>query len=378
MNTKIIYLPLYAIVLHIVTIGTVQSTAVQDRIKGSLFAGNVGDTLGYPSELLKLRKGVQCLSAQAVYDQWPQGICTLQDIKPLIYSDDTGMALVTGEALVQAKTLFSKKDDNRGMSVIADHYIQDMNNRTGWAAGYRAPGNGCLSNVKKLALMHRDTDTWWQSGLREWQQAQLKGTLVGGGCGSVMRSHPFGLMFYTNPVRASELAARHSLITHGDPSAQAACAAMAIGVAYAVQGKEIAYILDAMIETAAHYDQGTADKMIAAVQKAHINRANVAHCASRKEEILTVHEPVFKHYLGWSAHDALAATLYIATLYPDDIEKAIYLGVHTPGDSDSIASMTGALLGARVGYTALQKAYATLEQLEGFERMNKLAQELIP
>ena len=33
--------------------------------------------------------------------------------------------------------------------------------------------------------------------------------------------------------------------------------------------------------------------------------------------------------------------------------EAIYLGVHTPGDSDSIASMVGALVGARLGETAL-------------------------
>ena len=34
--------------------------------------------------------------------------------------------------------------------------------------------------------------------------------------------------------------------------------------------------------------------------------------------------------------------------YPDDLEKAIFTGVHTPGDSDSIASLAGALIGARI------------------------------
>jgi len=43
---------------------------------------------------------------------------------------------------------------------------------------------------------------------------------------------------------------------------------------------------------------------------------------------------------------------------PDDAQKAIALGVNTPGDSDSIASLAGALVGARTGLNSLPKEWS--------------------
>lgn len=48
--------------------------------------------------------------------------------------------------------------------------------------------------------------------------------------------------------------------------------------------------------------------------------------------------------------------------------EAIYLGVHTPGNSDSIASMAGALVGARVGVEQLPQ-----ELIAGLENSVELA-----
>lgn len=42
---------------------------------------------------------------------------------------------------------------------------------------------------------------------------------------------------------------------------------------------------------------------------------------------------------------------------PELVLNAIYLGVHTPGDSDSIASLTGALAGAHCGDMAEIRPY---------------------
>ena len=56
---------------------------------------------------------------------------------------------------------------------------------------------------------------------------------------------------------------------------------------------------------------------------------------------------------GWAAHEAIAAAVYVFMRHSDDPRAAILEGANTPGDSDSIASIAGALTGARCGLSAL-------------------------
>ncbi|HLJ30894.1 MAG TPA: ADP-ribosylglycohydrolase family protein, partial [Candidatus Babeliales bacterium] len=215
----------------------------------------------------------------------------------------------------------------------------------------------CKAGVKKLSMNFAAWDV----------QAH-----TAGGCGSVMRAHPFGLVFADNPEKASDWAVEHSRLTHGDPIALAACAAMATGVAYAVQGKDDKYIVEEMINAAARYDAITAHKMEIAyglAQRAKELRKphKDIFAAYKNAEFRKYNDNVFNTFLGWAAHDAIAATVYTFALSPDNVMEAIYLGVHTPGDSDSIASMAGALVGACVGSSALPQEL--IKQLENNQEL---------
>ena len=86
-----------------------------------------------------------------------------------------------------------------------------------------------------------------------------------------------------------------------------------------------------------------------------------------------MHKQVFTEFLGWSAHDALAATIYVFALFPKDISCALYVAVHTPGDSDSIAAMAGALVGA---YSGSMPDKSMVDSIEESGRFNALAQQL--
>jgi ADP-ribosylglycohydrolase len=59
------------------------------------------------------------------------------------------------------------------------------------------------------------------------------------------------------------------------------------------------------------------------------------------------------HLRAWAAHEAIAAAVYIFARHPDDPRAAILEGANTPGDSDSIATLAGALTGARAGIAGL-------------------------
>jgi len=309
---------------------------VEQAVQESLVGGAVGDAMGKPTEFL---------SVDAIYKRYPHGIRSFDDFKEIDfwkedgnriapYTDDTRMAL-----LVLSELINSRKNNwsiDKTMDAIARSFVADMHDKKGWTMPDRAPGNACIKNVKELEKRVKEGTenwqvSWWNpfTWLRSyWWDVQ---DTQAGGCGSVMHAHPFGLVFADNPQKAEEWSAQHSKSTHSAPIALAACAAMAAGTAYALQHKDPEFILQKMVEAARRYDKTTAQMIERAIKYAKEGKSS---------------EDVFKEFQGWAAHDAIAATAYIFAISHDDLKKAIYLGVHTPGDSDSIASMAGALVGA--------------------------------
>ena len=205
-----------------------------------------------------------------------------------------------------------------------------------------------------------------------------------GGCGSVMRRHPFGLVFADDLEKAEKWAVEHSRLTHQDPIALASCAAMAVGTALALRQENPAVIVAEMIGAAQKYDHTdcrTVKKMRRAYEYAQMAHALMlkkslatVYDALKNKEFVALHTQVFHEFKGWGAHEAIAAALYLFALVPDDPDAAICLGVHTPGDSDSIASLAGALVGRRV----LKKFNAqNIKDIEGRDRLRQCAHAIV-
>lgn len=329
----------------------------QDKMRGCILGAALGDALGAPVEFIK--------SLQEIKKQYPpDGIQGIQSLKPksfwldtygnkvLPYTDDTAMSIVVVRTLAP-NALCSVNDI---CAKIAQAFAKDMDDPFGWACPKRAPGISCQKNMIKIKERlakkedKKDPANWWKAGGPQ-----------DGGCGSVMHAHPIGLFFAHDPQQAELLAVEHSKITHGAPIALAACAAMAVGVAHAYNDVDPAQVVEHMYHAAAHYDALTAQKIAKAITYAKNNSVSS--------------DTVFTEFLGWAAHDAIAAAVYIFMKYPHDLKKAIVLGVNTPGDSDSIASMAGALVGARMGYSQLPIEW--LEFLEGKEELIVLADTLL-
>lgn len=124
-------------------------------------------------------------------------------------------------------------------------------------------------------------------------------------------------------------------MTHRAPIAFAACAAMAVGIAMATNpAEDPSHIVQTMIEVASRHDEITAAMMRQAAEEAY---------GGVPPEI------TLDRLRAWAAHEAIAAGLYIFARHPDDARAAILEGANTSGDSDSIATIAGALVGARVG-----------------------------
>jgi len=73
---------------------------------------------------------------------------------------------------------------------------------------------------------------------------------------------------------------------------------------------------------------------------------------------------------GWDAATAVAAAVYLWARHPRDFESAVLEGANSPGDSDSLASMAGALVGAGVGLETIRRQRP--DWVTRLERVNEL------
>ncbi|UJR80645.1 ADP-ribosylglycohydrolase family protein [Sandaracinus amylolyticus] len=289
-------------------------------IAGSVLGAAIGDAMGHPTEFMSL---------EAIRRKWPpHGVTTFElywergGKRFAPYTDDTQMA----EAVLRS-LLWSRRegaDLDATMQHMARSFVEWAERPQG---GHRAPGNACLSGSRALARGEH------------WSRA---GGATAGGCGSVMRAYPFGLLYAHDLSRCEEWSVAHSKLTHRDPIALAASAAMAIGVARVLRGDPTRVVLSEMIAAAARYSARTAVMMAEALDDAD---GGVAP------------ETTLDRLRGWAAHEAIAAAVYLFARSPDDPERAILEGANSPGDSDSLATLAGALAGARAGLGALPDAW---------------------
>ncbi|MEJ8671836.1 ADP-ribosylglycohydrolase family protein [Streptomyces sp. MS1.AVA.1] len=179
------------------------------------------------------------------------------------------------------------------------------------------------------------------------------------GCGTVMRSAPFGLLDSADGAFA--MAARAAQITHGHPTGYYAAGALAAIVAHLVAGDSLeGAVLRTLRLLARHPGH---EETSAALTKA-LDLAQEGSPTAEKIESLGA---------GWVAEEALAIGVYCALVAPS-VPDALLLSVNHSGDSDSTGSVCGNLLGARHGDHGLPHAW--LERVEGRAQIAALADDL--
>ncbi|WP_433431337.1 ADP-ribosylglycohydrolase family protein [Nonomuraea sp. CA-141351] len=347
---------------------------VVDRVRGCLLGGAIGDALGAPIEFQSLREirrdhGTEGITGYVTTWRGESGLIT----------DDTQMTLFTVEGLLRAGGPLTSRDGDalerggsgRGEALVVEAVRQaylrwldtqdhrtpppaDRPHRTGrlreedWLYSRRAPGNACLSGLHKPFP--------GPSPLGEPGPVNPNSK----GCGTVMRSAPFGLIT-PHPREAFEVAAACAQITHGHPTGYLAAGAFAAIVARLMAGEPLEPAVHSTLELLAAYPAH--DETTAAL------RAAVELAAGGE------HSPELLESLGgaWVAEEALAIGVYCALAEPS-VEGALLLSVNHSGDSDSTGSVCGNLLGALHGAAALPAAW--LRPLEGRDTIERLATEL--
>ncbi|WP_069870001.1 ADP-ribosylglycohydrolase family protein [Streptomyces malaysiensis] len=367
-----------------------ETVAKRARIRGCLLGGAIGDALGNPIEFLSLGAIRETHGGEGVTTLVPDG----GGVAGLV-TDDTQMTLFTAEGLIRAHVKSSSEGVEGSETAAVRHaylrWLDTQNHpapppaqgtgdlvRTGWLRtqpwlyARRAPGNACLSGLTEKHVPA--------------PRAPLDGTPGpvnpgSKGCGTVMRSAPFGLTGL-DPRDCFELAARCAQITHGHPTGYYAAGALAAMIACLLDGESLEGATLRALELLARYPRH--EETTAALRKA-VDLAAEGDPTPEKAEWLGG---------GWVAEEALAIAVYSALAHTPaqrahygpggeisyepaprrtPVQAALLLSVNHSGDSDSTGSICGNLLGAHHGDLRLPPSW--LARIEGRGTIAELADD---
>jgi poly(ADP-ribose) glycohydrolase ARH3 len=257
------------------------------------------------------------------------------------YTDDTHMTLATARSLLACEGRF---DGPHMAETFATHFEEEP---------WRGYGAGPPFVFHQL-----------RSGL-PWDQAAV--TLFGGegsyGNGAAMRSAPIGLLHVHDLARADTIARESARITHTHALGREGAALQACAVALLVREGASGALDRALFlaELARHAHTVEFRRALDAVDA----------CDPAATPAAVIRELG----RGIEAERSVPTALYTFLRHPDSFADAIYFAVGLGGDADTIASMTGALVGGFLGACAIPAPWRS--GVEGGSELILLANGLL-
>jgi ADP-ribosylglycohydrolase len=297
----------------------------------SMFGLAFGDALGKPTEFRSV--------AAIVAHYGPGGPRDL-DGDPALVTDDTQMALAVGHALRAAARLTPRELAPLLRTGFVTWSRSPDNNR--------APGGTCMSACRRLARPGR------------WQHATV---IDSKGCGANMRVTPVGLIAGLDLDVLAGAAQLQAALTHGHPTGLAAAELTAYAVRLLRDGAPL-NDLPPLLRAHSHRQRrryhhdwlGDLWSLARASSPEAFIAVGWDECLATLDRLDAAladpdraGDPCLATGAGWIAEEALATGLYCALLFPADPVTALARAATSSGDSDSIACLAGAFLGAAGG-----------------------------
>lgn len=334
---------------------------LQDKIRGSLIGGAIGDAFGYPVEFvysfdeIRFKYGEEGVTEYDTRYPW-LGTGVKHD-KALV-SDDTQMTLYTAEGLLEAE-----KNNKAVVPVVCDAYLvwyghmMDVDVQVSYESELskidelnqrRAPGHTCLASLAAI-----------NNGKKTANSSK--------GCGGVMRVAPIGLYAAAHGWTLEEtarLAGEVAELTHLHPLSTYSSAALAVIV-------QLCSSAEGTIDKVAFKD--IVEKSLEIVSGVYGADTSTMGCfkklirkALRLEDNLLRDWEVIENGLGggWVAEETLAIAVFSVIRHIDDFNACMICAVNHGGDSDSTGAVAGNIIGAILGYEAIPGKFTKTIQLK--------------
>lgn len=343
----------------------------RDKIRGSLIGGAAGDALGYPVEFYsweQIRRRYGEKGIQAYDPDFEAG--------EAIISDDTQMTLFTANGILYGDT----RGCMRGIRGPVAGYVAEA--YRDWYNAQNDPnmtGRGRVSWLYDRVEMHRRRapGTTCMTALAAGETGSVERPCNNSkGCGGLMRVAPLALRYQprddTRRLKLDRDGAQIAAITHGHPLGYIPAAMMTHIISIGVYGgcNRGEKLLDAVEESMTAMREIFPDQGVHLDKMEGLTRKAISLAASGGEDEANIRALGE----GWVADEALAIAIYCCLRYPNDFSKAIIAAVNHSGDSDSTGSMTGNILGAWLGCSAIEEKW--LKWLEMKTVILELADDL--
>lgn len=350
-----------------------------DKIRGSLIGGAAGDALGYTIEFL---------SESSIFARYGENGITEYELDersgkaPI--SDDTQMTLFTACGLLMGSTRMAMRGIGGSLHSYVEmayhdwfltqtSYMEEVNfnirnsdkGGSSWLLDVpelyrlRAPGNTCLSALR----YPKKVEDYLKNPVNDSK-----------GCGGIMRIAPMALLYDGSGEGSLSIeeidkeSAYIAAITHGHPLGYMPAAIVAHIINRLVYGPKMS-LKDIVLEAKA-----TCTKIFAGFQYLDDMNRIIDLAIELSENNDTDLNNIHKLGEGWVAEETLGIALYCALKYQNDFSKAIIASVNHKGDSDSTGAVTGNILGAFVGYEAIDNKWK--ENLELHDVILEVADDL--
>ncbi|MDX2301608.1 MAG: ADP-ribosylglycohydrolase family protein [Microscillaceae bacterium] len=329
-----------------------------DQIKGLIFGQAIGDALGLGTELMTKKQ---------VDYHYPQGLIDYHQIiqdkhrsrwKRGEWTDDTDQMLCIVESLLATKTVNSYNIATR----IYDWAFQ----------GGRGLGQTAYEVLTHPAFLSNPSAVA--------KEVWLKSNKNGAANGGIMRTAILGIWQYKDANMIKYNAEKVCKITHYDPRCVGSCVVVSLAVSELLKGnKNIDRLLSYLSEEADAYDARIRE-YISPQKYSNFFVNALGHLVHQESEIPKLSSDITD--LKLSEPDSLGYTLKAmgsglwALAYAESYEDGISQIIHEGGDADTNASVAGALLGTKFGFSSIPKPWVSgllrREYLE--EKVQKLIQ----
>ncbi len=284
-----------------------------ERVLGALWGAAIGDALGAAFEFVP-SSAIESHLGEAFAREYRTAIpgSLLSGHAAGVPTDDTAMALSVAMTIVET--------GEPTAADFAERFLADLRPGAGMTADLFWDGGPGGATTKALRSLRCGADP------------ATCGTADAGGNGAAMRAHPVGFLRSREAVLA--LAAVQARVTHGHPAAVAAAQAVAVLVHDAIEDRS----------ASAACPEGIADAAFRETWQAF--HAHVIPVEGRLPAKLRDVE-----MSGW---ETVAAAHAITLCFPNDPADAIYAAAASGRDTDTVATIAGAIVGARLGIAGLR------------------------
>lgn len=297
-----------------------------ERFEGCLLGGAIGDAFGAPIEFMKLSK------IKKLYGE--EGLTVLSPDKSgkIKFTDDTELTLFSVDGLIKSARI-KKENSSPNINIMFDSYRD-------WfrvCAKSQKLQNGWISSLDEIRSYNGSGKTCMEVLSNNKPGTIEKIINNSKGSGAVMRSAPFGLKYHNNPYKAYEYAKKCAIMTHGNPSGYLPAAVYAAIIANIIKGENLE---EAILRSIGYLNTEKSSENI----KQLLEKAIALSRTDIKPE-----KAVQQIGLGWVGDEALAIAIYCSLKTPNDFKKVIINATNHNGDSDTVGSIAGGIVGTYIG-----------------------------